>query len=189
MNLYREHSNHPVSAEETARSLLEQTTGLDVNSPHGQKTPERFVRMLRELTTPEDFNFTVFPATKQDLVVVKDIPFVSVCNHHIVPFAGVAHIAYVPDMLVAGLSKFARTVRYFAHQLQVQEELTDDIADFLEEKLSPLGVGVVLEAEHMCMTIRGVQTPGTRTITSTMRGVFSDHERTAKDEFLRLIGK
>jgi GTP cyclohydrolase I len=143
--------------------------------------------MLRELTTPEEFEFTVFPATKQDMVIVKDIPFVSVCNHHIVPFAGVAHVAYIPDEVVAGLSKFARAVRYFSKQLQVQEELTDDIADFLEENLHPLGVGVIMSAEHMCMTIRGVQTPGTRTITSTMRGAFADHTKTAKAEFLQFI--
>lgn len=178
-----------LSAEEAAAALLVKTTGLDVMSPHGTKTPARFVRMLRELTTPQDFEFTTFPATKQDMVVVRDIPFVSVCNHHVVPFIGVAHIAYVPNQKVAGLSKFSRMVHYYAKQLQVQEELTDDIADALEEKLEPMGIGVILEAEHLCMTIRGVQTPGTKTITATMRGVFADHSKTAKQEFMQYINR
>jgi GTP cyclohydrolase I len=121
------------------------------------------------------------------MVVVRNITFTSLCNHHVVPFMGVAHIAYVPKNAVAGLSKFARVVRHFGRQLQVQERLTAEIADFLEGTLSPRGVGVVVEAEHLCMTIRGVHSPGTLTTTSAMRGVFSDHDRTAKAEFLNLI--
>jgi GTP cyclohydrolase I len=180
-----------LSAEEAARVLLEKTTGLNTDGPHGSKTPQRFVRMLEELTTPEPFEFTTFPNEDgvDEIVVVRDIPFVSVCNHHVVPFVGKAHIGYIPDGWLVGLSKFARVVRYYAKSLQVQERLTQQVADYLQDELTPVGVAVVMEAEHMCMTIRGVQTPGTYTITSAMKGVFADHEKTAKAEFMRLIGK
>lgn len=179
-----------LSPEEAARVLLTKTTGLDISDDHGSRTPERFVRMLKELTTPEEFEFTTFPNDGVDeIITVRDIPFVSVCNHHVIPFVGKAHIGYIPDEYIVGLSKFARVVRYYSRRLQVQERLTQQIADFLEDELCPLGVAVVLEAEHMCMTVRGVQTPGSLTITSAMKGVFSDHDRTAKSEFMRLIGK
>jgi len=175
--------------EQAARLVLEQTTGLDVDD-HGADTPKRFIRMLRELTSPEPFNFTTFPNDKgsQEMVVVQDIPFVSLCNHHVVPFVGVAHVGYIPNDRLVGLSKLARVVRHYAKSLQVQERLTQQIADRLVEELEPLGVAVVLKAEHMCMTIRGVQTPGTKTTTSAMLGVFSDHDRTAKAEFMQIIG-
>lgn len=183
-------ANMNLSLEETARLLLEQTTGLK-DDKHGTKTPQRFIAMLRELTTPDEFEFTTFDNEDgvDEIVTVENIPFVSLCNHHVVPFVGVAHIGYIPDRKLVGLSKFARVVRHYAKALQVQERLTQQVANFLMEQLDPLGVAVVLEAEHMCMTIRGVQTPGTRTTTSAMMGVFSDHERTAKMEFMRLIGK
>lgn len=177
-----------LTEEEAAAVLLTKTTGLNTNDEHGEKTPARFVAMLRELTTPQEFEFTTFPADgMQDMIVMTDIPFTSLCNHHVVPFLGVAHIAYIPSEKMVGLSKLARAVHKFSKALQVQEKLTHDIADFLQAQLQPLGVGVVMEAEHMCMTIRGVQTPGTRTTTSTMRGVFADHNRTAKSEFMSLI--
>lgn len=178
-----------LSEEEAARALLEKTTGWK-DDDHGSKTPQRFASMLRELTTPEEFEFTTFPSEGSDeIIAVQDIPFVSLCNHHVVPFVGLAHIGYIPSDKLVGLSKFARVVRHYSKALQVQERLTTQIADFLMENLDPMGVAVILEAEHMCMTIRGVQTPGTKTTTSAMRGVFSDHDRTAKNEFLRLIGK
>jgi GTP cyclohydrolase I len=184
--------NHAsLSEREAAGVLLAKTTGLDLESDHGRGTPARFVKMLKELTTPEDFEFTTFPNEDgvDEIILVKDIPFVSLCNHHVVPFHGVAHVGYIPDEKIVGLSKLARVVRYYAKALQVQERLTMQIADRLVEELAPLGVAVIVEAEHMCMTIRGVQTPGTRTTTSRMVGVFADHERTAKNEFLQLIGK
>jgi GTP cyclohydrolase I len=178
-----------VSVETAARILLEKTTGL-TDDAHGADTPKRFAAMLSELTTPQEFEFRTFPADgANDMVVMHNIPFVSVCNHHVVPFVGHAWIGYIPDEKLVGLSKLARTVHYFAKSLQVQERLTVQVADFLEEKLEPLGVAVLMEAEHMCMTIRGVQTPGTITTTSRMTGVFADHERTAKSEFLSIIGK
>lgn len=179
-----------ISSEEAARVLLEKTTGLK-NDKHGSKTPQRFAAMLCELTTPEDFEFTSFPNedNADEMIIVHDIPFVSLCNHHIVPFIGKAWVAYIPDEKIVGLSKLARTVRYYAKALQVQERLTMQIANRIEEELAPLGVVVLLRAEHMCMTIRGVQTPGTLTTTSVMRGVFSDHDRTAKMEFMQAIGQ
>lgn len=183
-------ANGNPSPEVAARVLLEQTTGWR-NDEHGHNTPKRFAAMLRELTTPEDFEFTCFPNDENvdEMVVVQNIPFVSLCNHHVVPFVGIAHVGYIPNAKIVGLSKFARVVRHFSKSLQVQERLTNQIAEYLMERLDPLGVAVVMEAEHMCMTIRGVQTPGTKTTTSKMTGVFSDHDRTAKSEFMRIIGK
>lgn len=172
-----------------ARFLLENATGLDVESPHGQKTPERFVRMLRELTTPEEYEFTTFPADGYDEMIVEErIPFVSLCNHHIIPFTGYAYVGYIPDEKMAGLSKLARVVKFFAASLQTQEQLTSQIAEALEDELAPKGVAVVLKAEHFCMTIRGVKAPGALTTTSKMTGVFADHSRTAKAEFMSIIG-
>lgn len=183
--------------------MLKTYAGLDPEGEHGKETPSRFVKMLDELTqckssgNPETdethlFNcvkWKTFPTEDQDMIVVQNIPFVSLCNHHLVPFLGTAQIGYVPNKEVAGLSKFARVVRHFARRLQVQEELTKDIASFLEEKLGePKGVAVLLEAEHMCMTVRGIQAIGTYTTTSSMRGVFSRHDRTAKAEFMQIIG-
>lgn len=162
---------------------------FDFESEHFASTPERFVKMLKELTHQEEFNFTVFESAADEMIVVKDIDFVSLCAHHIVPFMGKCHIAYVPAGQIAGLSKFARTVKTLAKDLTVQEELTNDIADFLMDKLDPKGLAVVMEAEHLCMTIRGVQSPGTMTITSSMKGVFADHTRQARSEFLSLIGR
>ena len=179
---------HTISEEAAARVLLEKTTGLK-NDVHGENTPKRFAAMLRELTTPQDFEFTTFPAEDQDMIVMHDIPFVSVCNHHVIPFVGKAWIGYIPNQKIVGLSKLARCVQYYAKNLQVQERLTRQIAEYLMENLDPLGVAVVLEAEHFCMTIRGVQTPGTITTTSKMTGVFEDHDRTAKAEFMAIIGK
>ena len=177
------------AAEEAATVLLQHTTGLDISSEHGAQTPERFMRMLKELTTAEEFTFTTFPSEGiHDMIVVQDIPFVSVCNHHVIPFVGKAHVAYVPDDRMAGLSKFARLAKFYAKRLQVQERLTVQIADEIEHELAPLGVGVVIQAEHFCMTIRGVQTPGTLTTTAAMRGVFADHDKTAKSEFMSIIG-
>lgn len=181
---YRQFGKTQEQLEETAALLLGKAAGLDVTTPHGADTPGRFVRMLQELTTPEEFKFTTFPADTDNMVQLRDMPFSSLCNHHVIPFVGFAHVAYVPDKEMAGLSKFARLVRQCARKLTAQELLTKEIADRLEEILKPKGVAVVLEAEHFCMTIRGVQSPGTKTRTAEMRGVFGDHDRTAKAEFL-----
>ena len=161
---------------------------IDWSSPHFEKTPERFMKMLRELTTPQDFEFTTFETEADEMIVIGPITFTSMCAHHIVPFMGTVHIGYVPAGQIAGLSKFACTVKEMAKTLTVQEELTDNIAKYLIDKLDPKGLAVVMRAEHLCMTIRGVQSPGTMTTTSSMKGVFADHSRQARAEFLRLIG-
>jgi GTP cyclohydrolase I len=180
---------------------LEKYAGLDTNDEHGEDTPARFLKFLDEITGCKEredetdqeqhlkdcIKWKMFQSSGDEMIVVEKIPFTSVCNHHVVPFIGHANIAYVPEKWNAGLSKFARVVKHFARQLQIQERLTEEVAEYLNFQLSPKGVAVVIRAEHMCMTIRGVQAPGTMTTTSAMKGVFADHSRTAKAEFLNLI--
>jgi GTP cyclohydrolase I len=162
--------------------------GFSMKNEHSAATPGRFVKMLRQLCEPEpEWNFTTFPAHSDNMVTLSPIPFYTLCAHHVVPFHGTVHVGYVPDRTIAGLSKFPRAVRAVAKGLHVQEELTAKIADFLEEKLKPKGVAVVMKAEHMCMAMRGVEVAGVITTTAEMRGVFSDHTRTAKAEFLQWI--
>ena len=175
--------------EIVVRILLEEL-GLDVEeSPHLQDTPHRVARMLKELTTPHEFNFTTFDNKDiTHMVVVRDIPFYSLCAHHLLPFFGRGHIAYIPAGKLAGISKFARTVKHFSRGLNVQEELTEDIKNFLVENLEPVGVGVVLEGTHLCMAMRGVES-GHMTTTSAMQGAFLNPDKGAREEFLRLIGK
>ena len=170
--------------EAIAQVLLTRLTGLDVTDPQEARTPERFVQALREMTTPVPYEFTVFDTDSNEMVVMYNIPFSSLCRHHVLPFTGVAHVGYIPNGKLAGASKLARVVDEFAHALQTQEELTDQIAQCLETRLKPLGVAVVMEAEHMCMTLRGVRTHGTRMRTASKLGVFGDHKKTAKAEFL-----
>ena len=142
--------------------------------------------MLREMTTRDpEFKFTTFDEDHVDeMITMGPIPFYTLCAHHVVPFLGNCWIGYVPDGRIAGLSKFPRAVKYLAKGFWVQETLTTEIADFLEAKLNPKGVAVVMEAEHMCMAMRGIQQAGIVTRTSAMRGVFADHDRTAKAEFM-----
>jgi len=158
------------------------------NENHREDTPVRFINALRQLTEREEFNFTTFDNDGIDeMITLGPIPFYTLCAHHVVPFYGNAWVGYVPDGRIAGLSKFARAVKYVAKGFWVQEELTRELADFLEHKLEPKGVAIVMKAEHMCMAMRGVQQPGVITTTSTMRGVFADHSRTAKAEFLHNV--
>lgn len=152
------------------------------------KTPERFVKMLRELAAREDFEFTTFASDSDEMVIVQDIPFVSLCAHHIAPFIGKVHIAYVPKGKIAGLSKFVRAVNFCAKGLWCQEELTNELTSYLEEHLDPVGVGVIMQAEHTCMTIRGVKTYGSLTTTSRMTGCFADHSKLARAEFMSIVG-
>lgn len=170
-----------------AQELLRRTVHLDPSNPQEVDTPRRFVQALRDMTTPEPYNFTVFETTHQSMIIERDIPVNSVCRHHILPFSGIAHVGYIPEYLMAGLSKLARCVKYHAAALQTQEELTDEIADFLEQELEPVGVAVVLECTHSCMSARGVLAPGAKTYTASMRGVFADHAKTAKQEFMQRI--
>jgi GTP cyclohydrolase I len=158
-----------------------------VDGRHHADTPRRWVKMMREMTTPEEFNFTTFATESDEMVVVKDIPFVSMCAHHMLPFVGTCHIGYVPNRKLAGLSKFPRLVNYHSRALTVQEELTQKIALDLMAKLDPVGVAVYMDAVHTCMTIRGVKSSGSSTITSKMTGCFADHTKLARAEFLSAI--
>lgn len=173
-------------AEGAARELL-LALGVDLDTDDVKDTPRRLVRMYDELLTPKSFVPTSFENSDgyDELILAKGIPFTSLCAHHLLPFQGVAHVGYLPGSRIIGLSKLARIVNYFARSLQVQERLTKQIADWLQEELDPRGVGVVLEAEHQCMTIRGVQAAGTKTVTSTMYGLLRENVAT-REEFLSL---
>jgi GTP cyclohydrolase I len=175
-------------AERSARALLE-ALGVDLDDESRRETPRRMARMYAELLTPAPFTATTFPndGGYDELVVATGIPFHSLCEHHLLPFTGVAHIGYLPGERILGLSKLARVVEHFARALQVQERLTTQIAGWLDRQLAPKGVGVVLEAEHLCMSLRGVQKPGARTVTSALHGLVRDDPRT-RQEFLALTG-
>jgi GTP cyclohydrolase I len=176
------------AAEVAARDLLE-ALGADLDEPGLRETPHRIASAYAELLTPVPFNATTFPNDEDydELVVVRDIPFQSLCMHHMLPFQGTAQIAYLPGERIVGLSKLGRVVDMFARDLQVQERLTTQVADWLEEELAPRGVGVIIEAEHLCMSMRGVQKPGSLTVTSALRGAVKDDPRT-RQEFLSLVG-
>jgi GTP cyclohydrolase I len=155
-------------------------------------TPERVHRMYTELTAgyhvdPERLiNSAVFDVAYSEMVVVKDIPFYSLCEHHLLPFFGVAAVAYIPRGRVIGLSKIPRVVEMYARRLQVQERLTQQVADFLQERLDPQGVGVVMEATHLCAVMRGVRKPGTVMTTSSVLGLFRSRDRTRAEFFAHL---
>ena len=177
------------AVERAARDLLE-ALGADLTDESLRETPRRMAAAYAELLTPEPFHATTFPndGHYDELVLVRDIPFHSLCEHHLLPFVGVAHVAYIPAERIVGLSKLARVVDHFARSLQVQERLTTQVADWFERELSPKGVGVVLEAEHTCMSLRGAAKPGTRTVTSALHGLVRDDPRT-RQEFLTLTGR
>lgn len=159
--------------------------GVDLTDESLRDTPRRVAAAYAELLTPLPFEATTFPNDEgyDELVVARSIPFHSLCEHHLLPFHGVAHVAYLPGERIVGLSKLGRVVESFARRLQVQERMTVQIADWVEEFLQPRGVGVVLEAEHLCMSLRGVQKPGTVTVTSALHGLVRDDART-RQEFL-----
>lgn len=161
----------------------------DWDSEHHRRTPLRFAKMLQELTNAEtdEFELTTFASKSNEMVVVQDIPFVSLCAHHVLPFTGKAHIGYIPNGKIAGLSKFARCVKWMSRGLWVQEELTYELAEFLDTAIEPMGLAVVMVGRHSCMEIRGVQAVGSLTTTSAMRGVFLDETRGARQEFLGLL--
>ncbi len=169
-----------------ATELLD-ALGADLERGSLADTPERMVDAFIEQLTPQPFHATTFPneGGYDELVVARSITFHSLCEHHLLPFVGVAHVAYLPGERIVGLSKLARVVEYYARALQVQERLTTQVAGWLERELRPRGVGVVIEAEHMCMTLRGVQKPGTKTVTSALLGLVRDDPRT-RQEFLTL---
>jgi GTP cyclohydrolase I len=176
-----------VEAAEAAAADLLRALGADLSDEGLRDTPGRMARAFTELLTPKPFSLTTFPNDEgyDELVLARDIPFHSLCMHHMLPFHGVAHVAYLPGDRIIGLSKLARVVELFARDLQVQERLTRQVADWLQDSLSPKGVGVVIEAEHLCMSLRGVQKPGSRTVTSALHGLVREDSRT-RQEFLAL---
>ena len=189
LELVRDNTIDVAQAERAVADLLV-ALGRDVTNPHLEDTPRRVAAAFRELLTPRPFHPTTFPNDEgyDELVLARDIPFSSLCQHHLLPFTGVAHVGYLPGDRILGLSKLARVVELFARRLQVQERLTKQVAAWLQEQLAPKGVGVVLEAEHMCMSIRGVRAPGARTVTSALHGGLRDDPRT-RAEFLALTGR
>ncbi|MCW2499888.1 MAG: cyclohydrolase FolE, partial [Frankiales bacterium] len=165
-------------ATRAARELLE-ALGTDLSGTGLAETPRRIAQGYAEMLAPRPFLLTTFPNDEgyDELVLARDIPFASLCEHHALPFTGVAHVGYLPGDRIVGLSKLARIVEHFARRLQVQERMTVQIADLLTDELAPRGVGVVLEAEHLCMSLRGARVPGSRTLTSAVRGLLRDDPR------------
>jgi GTP cyclohydrolase I len=179
-----------LAAAERAAAAFLTALGVDVDTEGLEDTPGRMARAYADLLTPRSFALTTFPNDEgyDELVLARAIPIRSVCEHHLLPFVGVAHVGYLPGARILGLSKLARVVELFAHGAQVQERLTKQIADWLTEHLHPNGVGVVVEAEHLCMTLRGVQAVGaTTTVTSTLLGALRDDPR-SRSEFFTLAG-
>jgi GTP cyclohydrolase I len=179
------------SIADLVRKMIAQL-GEDPQREGLRKTPERFEEAIRFLTSgyqqdvDEVLNGATFSVCYDEMVVVKDIEFFSLCEHHLLPFFGKAHIAYLPDKKVVGLSKVARLVNMFARRLQIQERMTSQIATAIEEKIAPQGVGVIIEARHLCMQMRGVEKQHGKAVTSAMLGAFR-HNKQTRDEFLSLV--
>jgi GTP cyclohydrolase I len=182
---------------ETVASLVRKMITLIGEDPEREglkKTPERYEKALKFLTSGYHqnvdhlLNGATFSVCYDEMVVVKDIEFFSLCEHHLLPFFGKAHVAYLPSKKVIGLSKVARLVNMFARRLQIQERMTSQIAKAIEEKIAPQGVGVIIEARHLCMQMRGVEKQHGQAVTSAMLGAFRDNKQT-RDEFLALVGK
>jgi GTP cyclohydrolase I len=188
----RAHGQQPArdlaGAERAAAAFLA-ALGMDLGTESLAETPARMARVYAELLSPREFRLTTFPNDEgyDELVVARAIPVRSVWEHHLLPFVGVAHVGYLPGERILGLSKLARVVELFAHAPQVQERLTKQVADWLDVHLRPRGVGVVVEAEHLCMSLRGVQAVGASTVTSTLLGVLREDVR-SRAEFLALAG-
>jgi GTP cyclohydrolase I len=179
------------SIADLVRKMIAQL-GEDPNREGLRKTPERFEKALKFLTSgynqnvEQVLNGATFSVSYDEMVVVKDIEFFSLCEHHLLPFFGKAHIAYLPEKKVIGLSKIARLVNMFARRLQIQERMTSQIATAIEEKIAPQGVGVIIEARHLCMQMRGVEKQHGKAVTSAMLGAFR-HNKQTRDEFLSLV--
>ena len=176
------------AAERAVADLL-RALGKDPTSEHLGDTPRRVANAYAEMLRPRDFKLTTFPNDEgyDELVLAKSIPVQSLCEHHLLPFRGVAHVGYLPGERILGLSKLARVVEMFARDLQVQERLTKQVADWLQEHLAPKGVGVVIEAEHLCMSLRGVRAAGALTVTSALHGLLREEPK-SRQEFFALTG-
>ena len=177
-----------LAAAERAAGALLHALGISTDDAATSETPRRMAAAYAELLTAPPFDLTTFPNTDgyDELVLARSVPVVSVCEHHLLPFVGVAHVGYLPGERILGLSKLARVVEMFARRPQVQERLTTQVAGWLQHALEPRGVGVVIEAEHFCMTLRGVRADGARTVTSALLGRVRDDART-RSEFLALV--
>lgn len=190
-----ENKANPVNFERIEKAVLEilEAVGEDPRREGLRGTPRRVARMYAELLAgmrhdPAEHLKSIFHEKYDEIVLLRDIPFYSVCEHHLMPFIGKAHVAYLPAGQVLGVSKLARVVDSFARRLQLQERLTEQIADFLMKNLKPQGVTVVLEASHSCMTIRGIQKPGAVMVTSALRGIFKSDPR-SRSEVMTLLHK
>ena len=191
LHVTREPEDEPdLAAAELAASDFLQALGVRTDTESLAGTPARMARAYAELFTPRPFDLTTFPNDEgyDELVLARDIPLRSVCEHHLLPFVGVAHVGYLPGDRILGLSKLARVVEHFACRPQVQERLTKQVADWLCEHLHPQGVGVVVEAEHTCMTLRGVHATGSTTVTSSLLGTLREDAR-SRQEFFALTAK
>ena len=178
--------------EQAVRLLLE-GIGEDITREGLIDTPDRIARMCEEIYgglghEADQHLLKQFPVENNEIVLEKDITFYSMCEHHLMPFYGKAHVAYIPDGKVVGLSKLARTVEVYARRLQIQERMTAQIADDIMKYLAPQGVMIMLEAEHMCMTMRGIKKPGSQTVTMVTRGVFAENKE-LQDRFLQLVNR
>jgi GTP cyclohydrolase I len=182
-----------IQAATDAAAAMMRALGVDVDDPDRPDlalTPRRLALAYAELLTPGAFDLTTFANVEgyDEMVLVRDIPLQSVCEHHLLPFTGRAHVAYLPAERIVGLSKLARVVAHFASRPQTQERLTTQVASSLDEHLRPRGVGVVIEAEHTCMALRGAKAPGATTTTSSLRGLVKDNP-SSRAEFLALVGR
>jgi GTP cyclohydrolase I len=173
-------------AERAVTDLLV-ALGQDPRRPHLRETPRRVAGAYAEMLTARSFNLTTFPNDEgyDEMVLARDSPFHSLCEHHLLPFIGTAHVGYLPGDRILGLSKLARVVELFARRLQVQERMTKQIADWISDHVQPKGVGVVIEAEHLCMSLRGVQASGVVTVTSSLQGLLREDAR-SRNEFFAL---
>jgi GTP cyclohydrolase I len=193
VDLNEESASEGPSITEMMRSMIT-LLGEDPNREGLRRTPERFERAMRFLTSgyqqdPDKIlNRAVFKVCYDEMVVLKDIEIFSLCEHHILPFFGKCHVAYIPSKRVLGLSKIPRLVNMFSRRLQIQERLTNQIANAIQKSIEPLGVGVVIEARHLCMVMRGVEKQRSEAITSAMLGAFRENQQT-REEFLSLIGR
>ena len=188
-------ANKSIDLERIEKAVVEilSAVGEDIEREGLKSTPKRVARMYAELLggmkrDPKENLKSVFTENYDEIVLLRDVPFYSICEHHLMPFIGTANIAYFPDGKLLGVSKLARIVDCFAHQMQLQERLTSQIANFIMDNLRPKGVAVVLEAAHSCMTIRGIKKPGSTMVTSALRGIFKKDSRT-RSEVMSLIHK
>jgi GTP cyclohydrolase I len=185
LRVLRDRDAVDVPAAERAVADLLRALGRNPHSPHLTETPRRVAAAYAELLTAPQFDLTTFPNDEgyNELVLATAIPVQSLCEHHLLPFSGVAHIGYLPGDRILGLSKLVRVLDLFARDLQVQERLTQQVADWLRDNLTPRGVGVVIEAEHQCMSLRGVRARGSRTTTSALHGVLREDARSRQEFF------